>query len=419
MGLNVSAVKKSFAVLQERTQGDSERLTHFFYGRLFAENPQLRTMFPPAMDVQRERLFAALTRIMTNLDDPEALRGFLGRLGRDHRKFGVEPEHYAAVGGALLATARRFLGEAWTPEVADAWSAAYEAAAGMMVEAAEEHSAWAPPWWNAEVVELARPWHDIVDLTLRPDQPYPFQPGQYLSLQTARWPRVWRPYSIANAPRSDNRLRLLVRAVPGGWVSGALLRHTRPGDGVALGAPQGSMVLDASSRRDLVLAAGGTGIAPLKALLEQVVTLPRRRSVLLFYAAATREELTELEALEELRVTYPWLTPIPVLREAGAHARADGLEVFRGTLPEAIARHGPFEDRDAYLSGPEGLVQATAEALVEAGVARGRIRHDPFPSQSTVPAHEEAPCAHGDGAPEQEGEEQEPSGADEASNAVA
>lgn len=379
MPLNAPLVRKTFAAIE--SSADADRVTGYFYGRLFAENPELRALFPPAMDGQRGRLFSALTQVVAGLDDLDALGAFLSQLGRDHRKFGVEDQHYAAVGAALLATIRRFLGDAWTPEVADAWSEAYGLASRVMIEAAEEHSAWAPPWWQAEVVELQRPWRDIVRLTLRPNQPYPFLPGQYLPLQTARWPRVWRRYSIANAPRSDNLLQLVVRSVPGGWVSGALQRHTQRGDVMLLGAPQGSMVLDATSNRDLVCAAGGTGIAPLKALLEQVVNLPRRRSVLLLYAADTPEELTELGDLLAIRATYPWLRLVQVVRDPGpGHAEqaltGDGADVVRGTLPEVIAGLGPFDDHDAYVCGPEGMVRAAVAELGEAGVPGSRIRHD-------------------------------------------
>ena len=82
----------------------------YFYGRLFAENPELRPMFPAAMDAQRDRLFRALTRIVHSLSAPEQMEPYLSQLGLDHRKYGVLTEHYPAVGRALLATLRRCSG---------------------------------------------------------------------------------------------------------------------------------------------------------------------------------------------------------------------------------------------------------------------------------------------------------------------
>ena len=67
-----------------------------------------------SMDIQRDRLFSALTRIVWSLDSPDSMASYLGQLGRDHRKYGVIAEHYTAVGNALLATIKRFSAEAWT-----------------------------------------------------------------------------------------------------------------------------------------------------------------------------------------------------------------------------------------------------------------------------------------------------------------
>ncbi len=72
-------------------------------------------------------------------------------------------------------------------------------------------AAQAPPWWAAEVTGHDRRAADLAVLTLRPERTLPFAAGQHVTVQTARWPRVWRPYSIANAPRPDGTLRLHVR----------------------------------------------------------------------------------------------------------------------------------------------------------------------------------------------------------------
>ena len=75
-------------------------------------------------------------------------------------------------------------------------------------------------------IELRGP--DIAVLTLQPEQPLNYLPGQHISVQTPHWPRLWRTYSIANAPRPDGLIRLHVRAVPGGLVSPVLVHQLRP-----------------------------------------------------------------------------------------------------------------------------------------------------------------------------------------------
>ena len=113
-----------------------------------------------------------------------------------------------------------------------------------MIDAAAADELEAPAWWQAEIVAHERRTPDVAVVTFRPDQPYPFLAGQYTSLETPWWPRIWRHYSFASAPRSDGLLTFHVKAVPTGWVSTALVHRARRGDVVRLGPPEGSMTVD-------------------------------------------------------------------------------------------------------------------------------------------------------------------------------
>ena len=99
----------------------------YFYARLFLHEPSLRELFPPAMDEQRDRLFRALARVVESLSSPEELATYLSQLGRDHRKYGVEPRMYEAVGGALIATLRAYAADKFTPAAEQAWLQTYTA----------------------------------------------------------------------------------------------------------------------------------------------------------------------------------------------------------------------------------------------------------------------------------------------------
>ncbi|MFC6082545.1 globin domain-containing protein [Sphaerisporangium aureirubrum] len=349
------------------------KATAYFYGRLFAENPHLRGMFPPAMDVQRERLFNALTRIVWSIDSPDGLTPYLGQLGRDHRKYGVLAEHYTAVGNALLATIRRFAADMWSAEMEAAWVAAYTAAANMMIDAAEADAGVSPAWWLAEVVDHELRTPDIAIVTLRPGTPLRFTAGQYVNVQSPRWPRVWRTYSIANAPRPDNTIRLHVRAVGGGWVSNALVSHTKIGDSLLVGPPVGTMVPPCGggdAGRDLLCVAGGTGLAPLKAIIEHVISSGRRPNVHLLYGARTAAELYDLSDLIRMESSFPWLRVVPVVSEQPSY---DGM---RGRLPDVIRRFPSFGEHECYVCGPPGMVDETVRRLRDGGVPAGRIHRD-------------------------------------------
>ncbi|RBQ19333.1 flavohemoprotein [Spongiactinospora rosea] len=363
-------VKESFALIEPA----AVRAIAYFYGHLFAAHPRLRALFPPAMNVQRERLFRALTRIVWSLDCPPGLTTDLARLGCDHRKYGVTPAHYAAVGDALLATVRRFAAEAWSPEVERAWAAAYATAAEIMIEAAAADTS--PPWWPAEVIGHERRTRDIAVLTLRPALPFPFLPGQYATVQTARWPRVWRAFSIANAPRADNTLRLHVRAVPGGWVSTTLTRRTRVGDTLMLGPARGTMTAPAPSGRDILAVAGGTGLAPLKAIIEAVIAAdsPRPR-VHLLYGARSGGELYDLPDLIRMRARSPRLQVLPVVSAEPAY------EGLHGTLPDVIGHFPSWRDHDAFVCGPPAMVGQAVRRLRQDGMPPDHIHHDRHPEE--------------------------------------
>ncbi|WP_067467380.1 globin domain-containing protein [Actinomadura macra] len=372
MSLEPRTIKETFT----RLECEPDKSAGYFYGRLFAENPRLRPLFPPAMDSQRDRLFHALTRIVWSQDSPAELAAYLARLGQGHRRFGVLPEHYPAVGAALIATLRRFAADVWSPEAEAAWTAAYDAAATAMIEAAEQESENTPPWWVAEVVAHDRRAADLAVLTLRPGRPLPYSPGQYVTVQTSRWPRVWRPYSIANAPRPDGLLRLHVRALPAGWVSGALVRHTRPGDTVLLGPARGAMTLAPDSGRDLLLVAGGTGLAPAKALVEQLALSGGGRGVHLLVGARTARDLYDLADLRLLEEAHPWLEVVTVLSDDPVLLEAPDHEGERGLLPDVLDRFGSWDDHDVYVAGPTPMIRQTVTALQRLGVPLTRVHHD-------------------------------------------
>ena len=362
------AIKETFRYLADA----GDKAVGFFYGQLFLRQPELRQLFPAAMDEQRDRLLTALSRIVENLSTPEEMAAYLAQLGRDHRKYRIEPEMYEAAGAALLATFRAFARDAFTRQAEDAWMRVYVASTSLMIKAAEEEAANTPPWWIGEVVEVDHRADGLAVLTVAPDEPLPFTAGQHLTVQTSRWPRVWRPYSIAGMPRDDGLLTLHVKAIPGGWVSNALVRHTRPGSELILGPPLGTMTLDRATTRDLVCVAGGTGLSPIKAIIEQAVreSAVTRRRIHLYYGARRREELYDLPDLWRLEDAYSGFELIPVTSDDPAF---DGMQ---GNVGRVAARYMPAAECDAYVAGPAEMVRETIRVLQRTGLARERIHFD-------------------------------------------
>jgi NAD(P)H-flavin reductase/hemoglobin-like flavoprotein len=371
-------IQESFALVE----AEADKLASHFYALLFLEDPALRDLFPPMMDAHRDRLITALITLVHRANDTEALEEYVRQLGRDHRRFGVRPEHYTAVGRCLLSTLRRFAGPRWTGEMDGCWAAAFQRVAGIMVEAANEAAQTCPPWWTARVVGHVRTTGSTAVVTVEPDSPYPFKAGQYASVETLRWPRVWRPYSIANAPAADGLLALHVRAIDAGWVSSALVHHTRVGDVVRLGPPVGSMVCDPRSQRDVLLVGGGTGLAPMLALAEELSRWNDHRRVHLYFGVRRIEDLYGLDRLAAMVHRDPWLRVVPCVSE---DHRFRGE---RGVLANVLTRHAVEHDRwtrhDVYLAGSGPMVAATAGRLLELGVDERRIRFDSYDQQTEV-----------------------------------
>jgi NAD(P)H-flavin reductase len=286
----------------------------------------------------------------------------------------VLAEHYDVVGASLLFTLQHFSGAAWTEELAADWTAAYTLLAQVMIEAAKEDAGEHPPWWDATVVSHERRSFDIAVFRVAPVQPLPFAPGQSVAVESEDCPRTWRFYSMANAPREDGTLDFHVRMVDGGALSSALVRRVRPGSRLRLGPAVGRLLLDAGSGRDIVMVAGSTGLAPLKALLEQVAQLPEPRRVHLFFGARTSDGLYDLPDLEKAAARFGWL------RVTHAVSGPDDPRYAgeRGSIADVVGRHGPWDRHDAYVSGSTAMIEATAGRLTAAGMPDDQIYAEDF-----------------------------------------
>lgn len=114
----------------------SDQAAIIFYDRLFDVAPSVRALFPDDLTEQRKKLMATLAVVVNGLTNLEAVLPAASALAKRHVGYGAKPEHYPVVGGALLWTLEKGLGEAWTPELADAWVAAYGTLSGYMISEA-------------------------------------------------------------------------------------------------------------------------------------------------------------------------------------------------------------------------------------------------------------------------------------------
>ncbi|KAA1418309.1 oxidoreductase [Mumia zhuanghuii] len=377
--MDAAALKESWAYVAKN--GDDVPL--FFYSHLFLSHPDVRSMFPISMSGQRDKLVAALGAVVSNVDRFDTVAPLLGQLGNDHRRFRATPDQYNAVGASLLATLQHFLGEQWTDELAADWAAAYGVIAKTMVQGAEEAAKTAPSWWDADVVSVERRTLDVAVIQIRPQQPLPYEPGQSVAVEAPQRERLWRYYSPANAPREDGTLDLHVQIVDGGQVSSAMVKELTVGDTVRMSAPIGTALTMDDPSRDLLLIAGGTGLAPFKAVVEQVDRLWRATGkgpkVHLFHGARMPWNLYDDEAMRAY-AELPWFSYDTVVSDDASYR---GL---RGNVAEVAAAQGGWAGYRVMVCGSGAMVEGSLTDLVAAGFSPDDIRYEDFGTSGSPPS---------------------------------
>jgi hemoglobin-like flavoprotein len=128
----VTLVQRSFS----KVVPIADQAALLFYDRLFEIAPQVKAMFPADMTEQRKKLIGMLAAVVNGLGDLPSILPAASALAKRHVAYGAKAEHYPVVGGALLWTLEKGLGDGWTPEVAAAWTTAYGTLSGFMISEA-------------------------------------------------------------------------------------------------------------------------------------------------------------------------------------------------------------------------------------------------------------------------------------------
>ncbi len=359
-------------------------LARYAFARLFLTHPEAHRLFPAAAQAQ---LLTAVDTTVRLYDDPDALDFYLRALARGAG--GYQRRHLETLGAALLAGAREYAGPAWRPVHDEAWQQALRLVTATVLSCGRPAGGG-----DAEVVAHRRVAADLAVLTVAPAAGLRWLPGQYLPVETGHHPGLWRAFAVANAPRPDQTLQLHVQAVDGGRVSDALVRRVRVGDRLRLGEPAGDLLLDRRSSRDILCVTAGTGLAPMLALLDELVSYNRTRWVHLFVGGHDRAQLYELPRLRRLAARHPWLSVVPVLTADPA------VPGRRGRLAQFVAEYGPWLEHDCFVAGPAAQVQPTVTVLERLRVPAPRIRHMSFQAPTPVgrqPSRSPAMAAAGGG----------------------
>ncbi|MEM5275622.1 2Fe-2S iron-sulfur cluster-binding protein [Cupriavidus taiwanensis] len=279
-----------------------------------------------------------------------------GQVRYDEEPFGLAPDE-AAAGYALACQAQ--------PQ------------ADLVISTAREDEACAEPARHRAVVQAVRPLSaDVMHVELEvPDAgALDYRPGQYLKLLSAEG--LARSFSMASVPR-DGRVDLHVRRIPGGAFTDGILPRMQAGDAIDVELPLGNFFYRARDYRPLLMVATGTGLAPIKAILESLMGDPDCPPVSLYWGMRRPQDLylhDDIPSWAERLYDFQY---VPVLSRAGAEWQGR-----RGHVHDAaLADLGDLSEHAIYLCGSPDMIRDARAAFLAHGASPDYIYADSFTFQ--------------------------------------
>jgi naphthalene 1,2-dioxygenase ferredoxin reductase component len=251
----------------------------------------------------------------------------------------------------------------------------------------KQDEAHLPRAFAARVVALDDGTHDIRRVRLAPEdgEPLAFSAGQYTRLSFAGAPT--RDYSMANQP-GDPVLEFHIRRVPGGATSERVANGLAVGDRVMVEGPFGSSYLRHRHTGPMLLVAGGSGMAPMKSIVETALDHGFTQPIRFYFGAREARDLYLVDHFAELCARHPNLTFVPVLSQASSEVHRTGL------VSDAIAADlEALAGWKAYMAGPPAMTDAAAPMLLARGLPAEDLHVDVFFTPEATPAAREEAVA--------------------------
>eukprot|EP00742_Colponemidia_sp_Colp-10_P009057 GILJ01009848.1.p1 GENE.GILJ01009848.1~~GILJ01009848.1.p1 ORF type:complete len:408 (+),score=56.13 GILJ01009848.1:80-1303(+) len=378
-----------------------DAITSTFYKTMFQRNPEVLKFFNPSHQTSGEQpraLADAVVAYALNIDHLQhnpALSNIVELVAQKHVSMGIQPAQYDVVGENLMLAIGKVLGDAVTPEIADAWTRAYGTLAGIFIRREEQIYAAQKAvqgGWNLgrkfRVDKRVEENAHICSFYMKPEDGGALpthEGGQYTAVYLKTLPNLGliapRNYSISSKPGSDH-YRISVRRDESGVVSSHLHRSLLQGQAVEIAPPAGEFVLDkaAAKRRPMVFLAGGIGITPLLSMLHEAAVVGKDQHITWIHAVMSGEfDPTSLR--QECR---------ELLRQ---HGNANCLHAYTAPRPEDTGKFdiaglltaekvlkacNNVTDADFYVCGPRSFMVALIPALKEAGVPAENLHFEFF-----------------------------------------
>ncbi|AMD00771.1 NO-inducible flavohemoprotein [Halomonas chromatireducens] len=354
-----------------------------FYPLMFARYPGVASLFNAAHQqsgAQQRALAGAVLAYVHLRQDPAMARSVLGTVVEKHVSLGIQPDQYPIVGECLMAAIGEELGDALTPDIADAWGALYEELAGLLIELEERrYHAFAqqPGGWRGlrrfGIAATRQESAVIRSFVLEPEDGGAVAghlPGQYIGVRVSiQGEPVYRHYSLS-ATANGRGYRISIKREPDGRVSRYFHDVLTVGDSLDLLPPAGDLTLHPGDE-PVVLVSGGVGQTPMLSLARQA--LEQQRQVVYLHAALDAEHHAFRNEIALLQTEHANRLKAVTIHEQGEEA--DHI----GRIDRALLEHYlPTGKPRCYFVGPQGFMSAVNQALADLGIDESRRHFEHF-----------------------------------------
>ncbi|WP_064792469.1 NO-inducible flavohemoprotein [Shewanella woodyi] len=389
---HISIVKSTIPLLESA----GTAITEHFYQRMFSHNPELKDIFNMSHQKtggQPAALFNAVAAYAKNIDNLGALSGAVERIAHKHTSFNIQPDHYPIVGHHLLETLRELAPDAFTPDVEEAWGAAYGLLAGIFIKREEElyqkSATQAGGWLGARQFRVTQKREEsslVTSFVFTPVDQQPvigYEPGQYLGIKVAPTNHEFqeiRQYSLSDKPNASSYRISVKREAIGipGVVSNHLHDHLNLDDIVDIYPPAGDFHY-IEREAPVVLISAGVGVTPMQSMLEMLADKAFDKPVFYLHACESVEQHSFNQRVnllsEKINLQHhTWYRDIGSLNKDQMSAN-----VQQGFMNLALLKSQlPLTDGDFYLCGPVAFMQFAKQQLLELNVSEERIHYEVF-----------------------------------------
>lgn len=224
--------------------------------------------------------------------------------------------------------------------------------------------------FKTKVIAVNHLNHDVVELVLEvlDDKTMQFFAGQYVEISA----KGLKPkfFSIANAPKNEKTLKFHIRLIDGGEFTHFIFETLKVGDEMMVEGPKGSFFLQEKSKRPMILVAGGTGLGPIKSIIEHQLAQKNTRKMFLYWGVNTKKDF-----YQEIPQSYlDKLSFVPVVSKNDENWQGRTGFVHQAVLDD----FADLSEYETYVCGAPVMVSSAADSFVKQGLLEKSFFSDSF-----------------------------------------